>query len=70
MRCTYCGSQLHTVVNCPSTWAGSARRAAMRCSYCGAPDHKVSACPQTWEGSARRAWDEDSIRDDFVRDKR
>jgi DNA-directed RNA polymerase subunit RPC12/RpoP len=70
MRCTYCGSQLHTVTNCPRTWAGSARRAAMRCSYCGAPDHKVRACPKTWEGSARRTWEEDSIKDEFVRDKR
>lgn len=70
MRCTYCGSQLHTVANCPQTWGGSARRAAMRCSYCGAADHKVRACPKTWEGSARRAWDEDSIKDEFVRDKR
>lgn len=70
MRCTYCGSPLHTVTNCPQTWAGAGRRAAMRCSHCGAPDHKVRACPQTYEGSARRASDEDSIKDEFVRDKR
>jgi hypothetical protein len=26
MRCSYCGSELHTVENCPKTWGGSANR--------------------------------------------
>lgn len=69
MRCTYCGSHLHTIANCPQTWGGSTRRQSMRCSYCGASDHNVNACPKTWEGSARRAWHEEEVRDDFVRDK-
>ena len=69
MRCTYCGSTLHTVANCPGTWGGSARRQSMRCSYCGATDHNVNACPKTWGGSADRAWHEESVKDDFVKGK-
>lgn len=69
MRCSYCGSPLHTITNCPKTWGGSANRANMRCSYCGARDHNVNACPKTWEGSASRAWHEEEVKDDFVKDK-
>lgn len=69
MRCTYCGSYLHTVANCPQTWAGSSNHANMRCTYCGARDHNVNACPKTYEGSAKRAWHEETVADDFVKDK-
>ena len=68
MQCSYCGSHLHTVANCPSTWGGSIRRASMRCGYCGATDHNVNACPKTYGGSASRAWHEESVKDDFVKD--
>jgi hypothetical protein len=69
MRCGYCGSQLHAVANCPKTWGGSVRHAAMRCSFCGARDHNVKACPKTWVGSASRVWREEEVKDDFVKDK-
>lgn len=69
MRCSYCGSNLHTVENCPKTWNGQANRAQMRCSYCGARDHNVNACPKTFGGNASRKWNEEEIEDDFVKDK-
>lgn len=68
MRCSYCGSKLHTEKNCPNTWSGQGNRNAMRCSYCGARDHTIAACPKTWGGSAARAWDEGSVEDEFIRD--
>ena len=61
MKCVYCGSNLHTVKNCPKTWAGSGNRLHMRCVYCGANDHNVNACPKTWGGNASRRWDVNSI---------
>jgi hypothetical protein len=68
MRCVYCGSELHTLTNCPHTWGGSANRAKMRCVYCGAHDHNIEACPKTWGGSAARAWHEESVKDSFIKD--
>lgn len=55
MRCTYCGSRLHDVRTCPSTWGGSARRNNLRCSYCGGRDHDLQACPKRHTGPAERA---------------
>lgn len=69
MRCSYCGSHLHTVANCPKTWGGQINRRDMRCSYCGARDHNADACPKTWDGNASRARDEDKLKDDFVKDR-
>jgi hypothetical protein len=69
MYCGYCGSALHTLANCPSTWGGSTRRANMRCSYCGGTDHNVNACPRTYDGSAKRNWHKDDVADDFIEDK-
>lgn len=46
MRCTYCGSGLHTAVNCPKTSAGSSNRLHLRCAYCGGRDHRYEACPK------------------------
>lgn len=66
MRCTYCGSAAHTVVNCPKTSAGSVSRALLHCTYCGARDHDVCACPKTWSGGAARAWHPESVADHFV----
>ena len=55
MRCSYCGSKLHTVENCPKTWGGSARRRQLHCGYCGTwGDHDTRACPKTWSGPAAR----------------
>lgn len=68
MRCTYCGSSFHTVVHCPHTWGGQERRARLKCSYCGSNKHSVEACPKTWAGNAARAWNEDSVKDEFVKD--
>lgn len=59
-RCTYCGSHLHTVVNCPNTWGGSSRRVSLRCSYCGKSGHNSSACPHNASSGRRR-----SLSDDF-----
>jgi hypothetical protein len=70
MRCSYCGSNLHTYVLCSRTHGGSAARANLRCSYCGARDHDIKACPKTFEGNASRAWHEDSVANHFVRDKK
>jgi hypothetical protein len=30
MRCSYCGSNRHTVENCPKTWSGSSARLHLR----------------------------------------
>lgn len=68
MYCSYCGSRFHTITNCPKTWGGQANRNKMRCSYCGSNKHLIEACPKTWGGSADRQWNEDKIRDSFVRD--
>lgn len=70
MRCAYCGSQLHTVTNCPRTWGGSARRQKMRCAYCGSHEHEVKACPKTFSGSAARAWHPETVADHFILDGR
>lgn len=61
-RCTYCGSQGHTVANCPKTWAGSSRRANLRCSYCGESGHNSNACPQNGSAGKRQ-----QLNDDFFR---
>ena len=70
MYCTYCGSNFHTVQNCPKTWNGQGNRNKMRCSYCGSRTHNISACPKTWNGNANRSWHEDVISNDFIRDGR
>jgi uncharacterized Zn-finger protein len=69
MRCSYCGSALHTLPNCPKTFGGQINRGQMRCSYCGSRNHNIKACPKTWGGSADRAWNEDAVEDHFVKDK-
>jgi DNA-directed RNA polymerase subunit RPC12/RpoP len=69
MRCTYCGSQQHSTINCPKTWEGQSNRLAMQCSYCGKTDHNINACLKTWGGNAARAWNPDMIADDFVKDR-
>lgn len=68
MRCSYCGSELHTVENCPKTWGGSVNRAHMYCSYCGSNKHNIKACPKTFTGSANRAWHENLVAKDFIKD--
>lgn len=68
MYCSYCGSKLHTIVNCPKTWGGQANRSNMRCSYCGSNKHLIEACPKTWGGSANRQWNENKIKDSFIKD--
>ncbi len=68
MRCTYCGSTLHTATNCPKTWGGSANRNNMHCTYCGSKEHNVKACPKTFSGNAARKWHPDSVKDDFIKD--
>jgi len=69
MYCGYCGSNLHTVKNCPKTWSGSSNRSHMRCTYCGGTDHNVKACPKTWGGSSAMAWHQRTVEDHFVKDK-
>ena len=68
MYCGYCGSGLHTIENCPKTWAGSCNRNNIHCSYCGSNKHNVNACPKTFEGNAKRAWHEDTVQKDFIKD--
>lgn len=70
MRCSFCGKSTHTITNCPSTHAGSTRRARMHCTYCGSKEHNINACPKTWGGNAARTWNPDSVSDDFVLDKK
>lgn len=69
MYCSFCGSESHTEKNCPKTYQGQINRMYMRCSYCGSRRHNIKACPKTWGGSADRAWNENKIKDDFVKDK-
>lgn len=69
MRCTYCGSGLHTIALCPHTWGGSAARNRLRCTYCGGTDHDIKACPKTYSGSAARAWHPDTVADHFIKDR-
>lgn len=68
MRCTFCGSNLHTIKNCPKTWNGSANRNNLHCSYCGSNKHSIKGCPKTFEGSANRAWHPDLIQNEFISD--
>jgi hypothetical protein len=68
MRCSYCGSNYHTTVNCPKTSQGQDNRNNMRCSYCGSNKHNINACPKTFQGNADRAWNEERISNDFVKD--
>lgn len=46
IRCSYCGSSLHTTSLCPKTWGGQAARQRLRCSYCGGRDHTNESCPK------------------------
>jgi len=64
MRCTYCGSGCHTILNCSKTWSGLRNRAMMRCTYCGKTDHRIEACRKTHGG--RR---DSSTEDFYVKDK-
>jgi len=50
LRCSYCGSYLHTVAYCPKTYNGSANRQNLRCTYCGSNSHNKDACPEKWPG--------------------
>jgi hypothetical protein len=61
MRCSYCGSQLHTTKHCPKTWGGQGNRAGLRCSYCGGRDHNERACPKLGHGAPDP--------DDFILDR-
>jgi len=68
MRCSYCGSNKHTLKNCSKTFYGPSNRSSMRCTYCGSNKHNVVACPKTFYGNAARAWHPESVEDDFVED--
>lgn len=68
MRCTYCGSAMHTQALCPKTWGGQAARNVLRCGYCGGRDHDIEACPKTYSGNAARAWYPDRVADHFRKD--
>ena len=68
MRCAYCGSNLHTVTNCPKTSQGEINRRRMRCSYCGSNKHNIKGCPKTFSGNANRSWHEDNIENEFIKD--
>lgn len=41
----------------------------MRCAYCGSNSHNIEACPLTFSGNAARAWHEESVENDFIRDR-
>lgn len=58
-RCTYCGSRLHTVANCPKTWGGSSRRANLSCGYCGQSGHNSNARPRNATVGPRRTLNDD-----------
>lgn len=60
IHCTYCGSKLYSVANCPKTWGGSSRRANLRCGYCGQSGHNSNACPHNASSARRR-----DLNDDF-----
>lgn len=68
LPCAYCRSTKHSTPNCPQTWGGQERRAAMRCPYCWSDKHTLKACPYTWEGSANRTWHKGTIADDYIED--
>lgn len=68
MYCSFCGSNKHTINLCPSTWEGSANRKNLRCSYCGSHEHDIKACPKTWSGNAARTWNEDRVKEHFIKD--
>jgi primosomal protein N' len=68
MYCTFCGSNLHSIKNCPKTWGGQGNRNNMHCSYCGSNKHNINACPKTWNGSSNVAWHQDKIEDDHIMD--
>jgi len=69
MYCGYCGSNLHTITNCPKTASGQANRHLLRCTYCGSREHDIQACPKTWGGNAARAWHHETVKDHFVKDR-
>ena len=68
MYCSYCGSNKHTIKNCPKTWGGSVNRMHLRCGYCGKVGHSIKACPETFSGSAARAWHPYKVEDDLILD--
>ena len=68
MYCQFCGSEKHTLSNCPKTADGQANRRNMYCVYCGARDHAVNACPKTAGGYADRKWNPGDIEDDYFQD--
>ncbi|OWO86549.1 hypothetical protein B5C26_00965 [Photorhabdus luminescens] len=63
MSCSYCGSRLHTIANCPNTWGSSVRRIHLRCSYCGHHGHNSNACPHNASSGNRR-----KVNDDYFLD--
>ena len=68
MRCTYCGSNLHSLQNCPKTCGGQSNRNRMHCTYCGSNKHNLNACPKTHSGSSNLAWHQDKIKNDYIMD--
>ena len=69
MYCYFCGSNKHTIVNCPKTCRGGMNRLHMYCTFCGGTDHNIKACPKTHPGNAARAWHPEKVKDHFVEDK-
>lgn len=63
MRCTFCGSKSHTLLYCPHTWGGAARRTNLNCSFCGSNRHTIKGCPKTFIGSINRQRFKDFIKD-------
>jgi RNase P subunit RPR2 len=68
MRCSYCGNNLHTILNCPKTFQGQINRTKIKCAYCGSNKHYIDACPITFTGSKNRCWHENNIENDFIKD--
>lgn len=68
MYCNYCGSNKHSLKNCPKTWDGSINRKNMRCAYCGNKKHDINACSKTWGGRANITWHKDKIDDNYILD--
>ena len=50
IRCSYCGSDKHTVIHCPKTWDGQGNRNTLHCGYCGSNKHNTDGCPKCWPG--------------------
>lgn len=68
MYCSFCGSNKHTIKNCPKTWNGQGNRNTMYCGYCGSRKHNINACPKTFDGSGIRTWTPHLVEDEFIKD--